>query len=88
LSYTGFRLDGDRVELGPVLDDVGCTWLGSPEVLAPVLQAAFPSLRLSHDLVVSVGHEPADLPAELFVAQISHGARFVFRPPVGKGVPA
>ncbi|MFN2537589.1 MAG: hypothetical protein ABR549_05485, partial [Mycobacteriales bacterium] len=78
LAYTGFRLDGDRIVLGPVLDDDGCTWVGSPEVLEPVLQAAFPSARLSEDLVVSVGSDPAQLPPELFIAQISTGARFRF----------
>ena len=78
VSYTGFRVEGDRVVLGPVLDDDGCTWLGSPSVLEPVLQAAFPTARISDDLVVSVGHEPATLPSELFVAQISTGARFRF----------
>ncbi|MFN2538629.1 MAG: hypothetical protein ABR549_10845, partial [Mycobacteriales bacterium] len=72
-AYTGFRLDGDRVVLGPVLDDDGSTWLGSPEVLEPVLQAAFPSARLSEDLVLSVGSAPAQLPPELFIAQISTG---------------
>lgn len=78
VAYTGFRLDGDRVLLGPVLDDDGCTWLGSPAVLEPVLQAAFPTARVSDELVVSVGSEPATLPPELFVAQISTGARFRF----------
>jgi hypothetical protein len=78
VAYTGFRLDGDRIVLGPVLDDDGCSWLGAPSVLEPVLQAAFPTARVSDDLVVSVGHEPAALPPELFIAQISTGARFRF----------
>jgi hypothetical protein len=78
VAYTGFRLEDDRVVLGEVRDADGCTWLGSPSVLEPVLQAAFPSARLSEDLVVSLGHEPATLPSELLVAQISTGARFRF----------
>lgn len=79
-AYTGFRLDDDRVQLGPVLDDDGATWLGSPALLEPVLQCAFPSVRLSDELVVSVGHPPATPPKELLVAQISTGARFRFSP--------
>ena len=80
VAYTGFRLEGSRVVLGPVLDADGCSWLGSPELIEPVLQAAFPSVRISDDLDVSVGHEPAELAPELFVAQISTGARFQFTP--------
>lgn len=77
-AYTGFALDGDRVVLGPVLDDDGATWLSSPELLEPVLQCAFPTVRVSHDLAVSLGYAPSELPKELLVAQLSTGARFRF----------
>lgn len=84
LPYTGFRLEGSQVVFAPAAaagDTDGGTWVGMPglnEVLEAVVVAAFPSARVSPDLVVSVGHDPAEAPGELFVAQISTGARFRF----------
>jgi len=40
--------------------------------------SAFPSLRLSDDLQVSVGHAPVEPAPEVGVAQISTGAAFRF----------
>jgi hypothetical protein len=77
LAYTGFRLDGSRLAFGPVLDDDGCSWLATPEVLEPVLQAAYPSVRLA-DLQLSVGHPPAPCAPEVAIARISTGAGFRF----------
>lgn len=84
VSYTGFHLEGLQLSLAggaAAQDDDGGTWCGMPqlhEVIAGVLQAAFPRARVSEDLVVSLGTEAVPPAPEVAIAQISTGAGFRF----------
>jgi hypothetical protein len=83
--YTGFHFDGRHMTFAAaaaVGDADGATWLTLRDlapVLESVVQGAFPSARVSGDLEVTLGHEPAEPSPELFVARISKGALFRFR---------
>lgn len=84
LAYTGFQVEADRISLAPAvarLDDDGATWVGMPglpSVLQSIAQAAFPTVRISEDLVITVGHEPVRHAPEVSIARISTGAAFRF----------
>jgi hypothetical protein len=86
VAYTGFRVDGDQIAFDPTVakeDDDGATWVGHPDVaqiLDGVVQAAFPTARVSDDLVLSVGHEAQRQAAEVSIARVSTGATFRLAP--------
>ena len=86
LIYPGFHVEGDRISFAPTvakLDDDGAPWVGMPalpSVLQSIVQAGFPSARISEDLVITVGHEPVRNAPEVSIARISTGAAFRFSP--------
>ncbi|MGB8649818.1 MAG: hypothetical protein WCD35_04065 [Mycobacteriales bacterium] len=83
-EYTGFRLEGTQIAFtggAAHEDDDGATWIGVAglhEVLAAVLQAAFPRVRVSPELVVSLADQAAAPAPEVDIARISTGAAFRF----------
>jgi hypothetical protein len=85
LAYTGFRVDGDQVSFASAAsaaDDDGATWCGMAglaPVIESVVQAAFPTARVSEHLRISVGHEPVRPAPEVAIARFSTGSAFRFR---------
>ena len=81
VAYTGFGVEGDQVSFGPAADDDGASWCGMSGlagVIEAVVQAAFPTARLSEDLRISVGFEPVRPAPEVAIARFSTGSAFRF----------